>query len=66
MKKFLKEHIVDEINIVLNSSSSKLSKKDIVKLVEIREKIKVAKSKSKLFRIIDEFKNIFFDDDEEG
>ena len=66
MNKYLKEHIVEDLNEILYSRSSKLSRKNTARLAGVIEKIKGSNSKSKIFKILGEFKNFFTDDDDDS
>jgi hypothetical protein len=47
-----KEDLLKAINQVINSKSSKISKRDLEKLIVIRERIKVSKSKLSLTKLL--------------
>lgn len=62
MKSLEKEYIIDQLNEIINSHSSKISKKDIEKLVVIREKVKKTEKKNILKIISHGLFHVFFDD----
>jgi hypothetical protein len=60
MKKDKKELLIYKLDTLLKSN--KLSKKDIITIVEVKEDIKRASSKSKIMKALVAFKSIFLDE----